>query len=139
MRTEFQRVQPAIARAAREKEGDTRLSALAREASLSPYHLNRVFSAVAKETPKQYGLRLRLGRAAALLLTRRDSVLRVALDCGFRSHEGFTRAFKRHFGRTPSAYRARGFATAATDEQREAHFDAVDRVGPCVRLFHLRS
>jgi AraC family transcriptional regulator len=32
-------------------------------------------------------------------------VLEIALDCGYRHHETFTRAFKRRFGQVPSAYR----------------------------------
>jgi AraC family transcriptional regulator len=32
-------------------------------------------------------------------------VLDVAIDCGFRSHETFTRAFGRHFGVSPRDYR----------------------------------
>ncbi len=106
---------------------------------MSPFHLHRVFSAVADETPKQFTLRLRLGHAAALLLAGNDSVLRVALACGFESHEGFTRAFRRRFGMTPSAYRARGFAAGATAEQASHHQQLVNRLGPCVGLFHLRE
>lgn len=35
------------------------------------------------------------------------SVLEVALECGFDSHEGFTRAFARHFGLAPREFRRR--------------------------------
>lgn len=45
-----------------------------------------------------------LGRAAVMLLTGDDSILDVALSCGFQSHEAFIRAFRRCFAMTPNAY-----------------------------------
>jgi effector-binding domain-containing protein len=79
---------------------------------------------------------LRLDRAAAMLLLRDDSVLEVALECGFQSHEVFCRTFRKRYGMTPSAYRERGFLTAVDPEQRGHHAAIVNRVGPCVGLFH---
>jgi AraC family transcriptional regulator len=132
----FKRVQPALALAATRADEDLSLATLAARAGLSPFHLHRLFVAVAGETPKQYTLRLRLGRGAAMLLAGDRSVLEVALACGFQSHEAFTRAFRRQFGMTPRAYRARGLAAAGSDAR--VHAAVVRRVGPCVRLFHLR-
>lgn len=120
------------------RDQDVPLAALSAHVGLSPFHLHRMFSAVAGETPKQFTMRLRLGRGAATLLTTGDSVLDVALSCGFESHEAFTRAFRRQFGMTPRAYRARGFAGQAGVVDRAAHAAAVRRVGPCVGLFHVR-
>ena len=45
-----------------------------------------------------------------MLVTRDATVLQIALDNGYASHETFTRAFVRRFGQTPSRWRA----TAAT-------------------------
>ncbi len=128
-------VQPLLAFAAAHLDEDVSLASLAARAGLSAFHLHRVFSATAGETPKQYTLRLRLGRAAAMLLTGNDSVLNVALACGFQSHEAFSRAFRRRFGMTPRDYRARGFAPGP--EQTEEHERLVNRVGPCVGLFRM--
>jgi AraC-like DNA-binding protein len=111
------------------------LAELASASKLSPFHLHRLFSAAAGETPKQFGTRLRLSQAAALLLTGRQSVRRIALSCGFRSHEVFTRAFRRRFGMTPSAYRARGFVTDINAREAEAHRTTIRRVAPCIGLF----
>lgn len=52
---------------------------------------------------------LRRRRLAFALREVRDSersLLDIALDYGFSSHEAFTRAFKDAYGVTPSAYRA---------------------------------
>jgi AraC family transcriptional regulator len=84
---------------------DLALPRLARLAGMSQFHFLRQFRALTGETPKQYVLRLRVERAALRLLLLRSSVLDVALDCGFRSHETFTRAFRRRFGTSPRDYR----------------------------------
>jgi len=115
------------------------LAALAGQAGLSEFHLHRLFSAAAGETPKQFTLRLRLDGAAATLLTTGDSVVNVALACGFQSHEAFCRAFKRRFGTTPSAYRERGFAIAANRAQASRHAALVNSIGPCLRLLRTQQ
>jgi AraC family transcriptional regulator len=135
MTTPLKQVQPVIAFAAGHLDEDVSLGALAGQVGLSVFHLHRVFSAVAGETPKQFTLRLRLARAAAMLLTTGDSVLDVALECGFQSHETFCRAFRRRFTMTPSAYRARGFAHGGTS-QAMRHRALVADVAPCIGLFH---
>ena len=131
-------MQPALALAAAHLDDELPLAALSAHAGMSPFHLHRMFTAVAGETPKQFTLRLRLSRGAARLLTSDDSVLNVALSCGFLSHEAFTRAFRRRFGMTPRAYRARGFAAGAGAGDAASHAAVVRRVGPCVGLFHVR-
>ncbi len=134
----FKRVQPALALAAARLDEPLPLAVLSARAGISPFHLHRLFSAVAGETPKQYILRLRVSRAAAMLLASDDSVLDIALSCGFQSHEAFTRAFRRRFGLTPRDYRARGFTTAAGVATAVSHAAIVSRVGPCVGLYHVR-
>ncbi|MGA2880221.1 MAG: helix-turn-helix domain-containing protein [Bryobacteraceae bacterium] len=136
MTTPLKQVQPVIAFAAAHLDEDLSLEALADQAGLSAFHLHRVFSAAAGETPKQFTLRLRLARASAMLLTTADSVLDIALECGFQSHEAFCRAFRRRFGMTPSVYRTRGFAGGIEADEAMEHAGIVDRVAPCIGLFH---
>ena len=118
---------------------DVSLSVLAAQAGISAFHLHRLFSGTMQETPKQLTLRLRLGRAAVMLLTGRDSVLDVALACGFQSHEVFCRAFRRRFGITPRAYRERGLVKILNRTQMLEHASLVNRIGPCVRLYHFNG
>jgi AraC family transcriptional regulator len=136
MGTPLRQVQPALTFAATHLDGDVSLDALAHRAGMSVFHLHRVFSAAVGETPKQFTLRLKLGRAAALLLSGRDTVLDIALACGFRSHEVFCRAFRRRFGMSPSAYRERGFAAVVDAAQSGQHAALVGSIGPCVGLYH---
>lgn len=89
---------------------DLGLAALARESGLSESTLKRRIRDATGESPRQHVERLRLERAASQLLLREATVLDIALDNGFGSHETFTRAFGRHFGMTPSAWRERSSA-----------------------------
>jgi AraC family transcriptional regulator len=83
------------------------LASLAAVANFSPYHFHRVFAAWMGETLGDYLRRRRIETAASRLAAQpRLSVLQAALSVGFSSGEAFTRAFKAHFGRSPSAWRA---------------------------------
>ncbi len=64
------------------------------------------------ETPRHYCERLRLDHAAFCLRVLRSTILELALDCGFRNHETFSRAFRRQFGTTPRDYRRSGLLEA---------------------------
>jgi AraC family transcriptional regulator len=72
---------------------------------LSRFHLDRIVSAVAGEPPGALRRRVLLERAGHRLLTTDDDLLPVAIDAGYSSHEAFTRAFRRAYGMTPSAWR----------------------------------
>jgi AraC family transcriptional regulator len=83
------------------------LAALAELAHFSPFHFHRLFTAWTGETLGAYLQRRRLEAAAqGLTLDPQRSVLQLALAVGFGSGEAFARAFKLHFGCTPSAWRA---------------------------------
>lgn len=125
-----------MAYAASHLDRELPLAELARHAGLSQFHLHRLFSAAAGETPKHYTLRLRLGRAAVLLLTTPDSILDIALSCGFQNHETFSRAFRRRFRMTPRAYRARGLVNGGGPYAGAAHAAVIAKAGPCIGLYH---
>jgi AraC-like DNA-binding protein len=86
-------------------DADLSLPTLAKHAGLSRYHFLRTFERVLGVTPHQYVLRSRLRAAAWRLVSGRDSVLDVALDCGFGDVSNFNRAFRREFGVSPQQYR----------------------------------
>ena len=82
------------------------LQAVAAVADLSPWHFHRVFQAVTGETVADCVRRRRLEVAASrLCATPRSSVLGIALDVGFKSAEVFSRAFRAHFGVSPTEWR----------------------------------
>jgi AraC family transcriptional regulator len=73
---------------------------------LSRFHLDRIVSSVAGEPPGAFRRRILLERAAFRLLTTEWSILDVAVEAGYRSHEAFTRAFSRAYGVGPSRWRS---------------------------------
>lgn len=94
------------------------LASLAAIAHVSPWHFHRLFQAFTGETLADRVRRRRVEIAAVrLLATPSATALSIAIDVGFGSAEVFTRAFKAHFGVTPSAWR-RGAFKAWTEQRR---------------------
>lgn len=81
------------------------LSNLARTARYSPWHAARVFKECTGKTPFEYVRMRRLSLAAERLSHTSELVIDVALDFLFDSHDGFTRAFTKQFGVTPTRFR----------------------------------
>ena len=90
-------------RAPTEVDGD----AIARRLYLSRFHLDRVVSSVAGEPPARFRRRILLERAAYRLLSTRMTILDVAVEAGYGSHEAFTRAFTKAYGVGPQRWRGR--------------------------------
>ncbi|WP_230469873.1 AraC family transcriptional regulator [Lujinxingia vulgaris] len=78
---------------------------LAKVAMMSKHHFHRVFRGMFGESVAEHLRRLRLERAAIEVRRSERTLLRIALDAGYGSHEAFTRAFKSHFDLTPSQLR----------------------------------
>jgi AraC-like DNA-binding protein len=94
---------------------------LARRVHLSRYHLDRVIAATAGEPPARLRRRILLERAAYRLATTRATILDVAVEAGYSSHEAFTRAFTRAYGATPARWR-RSPARLRLDAPNDVHF-----------------
>jgi AraC-like DNA-binding protein len=80
---------------------------LARHVGLSRTALTIKFREQVGQPPMRYLADVRLRRAADRMATGRLSLSEVALGAGYGSHASFAKAFKRRFGLTPAAYRAR--------------------------------
>ncbi|MGE4564523.1 MAG: helix-turn-helix transcriptional regulator [Victivallaceae bacterium] len=79
---------------------------LAKVAGCSPTHLNRIFVRFYGEPPGRYAARLRLRRAAELLLAKPGlSIKEVAAEAGYGDALNFSTAFRRFFGRSPRQFR----------------------------------
>ena len=107
---EIERLLPVLVHIQANLDQDLSLEVLAKQVRLSQFHFHRLFRSAVGETLKQYTQRLRLERAASRLVIHDSTILDVALDSGFQSHETFSREFKRRFQVTPKSYRdwARG-------------------------------
>jgi AraC-like DNA-binding protein len=83
------------------------LTAVARELGYSEFHMTRKFKEMAGISFRDY---LRGRRLAFALIDLRDtdkSIIDIAVDYGFSSHEAFCRSFKAAYGIPPSTYRAK--------------------------------
>ncbi len=75
-------------------------------ACFSKYHFHRLFTAYTGLSLQQYIRWLRLKRAAHQLIVNKDqSIINIAIDAGFESHEAFSRAFKQTCGISPNVFR----------------------------------
>lgn len=78
---------------------------LAEVANMSLWHFQRTFSACVGESVGRYIRRRRIAEAANRLRDYDGTLLELALDFQFESHEAFTRAFKAELSMTPSDWR----------------------------------
>lgn len=94
----------AAQRAIRQRHGefDLALSDIAEEMGCSPRQLQRVFNELAGEDFRSYLLRVRMERAARMLM-RGESTRAIAPRVGYRGPSGFRQAFVRFYGYNLSA------------------------------------
>lgn len=83
-----------------------RLSELARVAGFSKFHFLRLFQARFGQNVRDYILRVRLEKAAFRITSGESvSVTEIAYACGFSCSQHLNRAFKMHFGLSPTEAR----------------------------------
>ena len=80
-----------------------RIDELARAVNYSTWHFSRVFLALTGTPVMAYVARRKLAHAL-YDLSRGKRVIDVAMDYGFETHAGFTRAFRKCYGCPPSLY-----------------------------------
>lgn len=85
-------------------EDEITLDALSAACGYSKYYALRIFKELTGKTPFEVIRAIRLTKAAVSLRDSNRKVVDVALDNGFDSHDGFTRAFSRQFETTPQRY-----------------------------------
>lgn len=72
----------------------------------SPRQCERLFQELKGMTICEYIRAIRLTESTFdLLENTKKTILEIALDSSFESHEGYTKAFRKKFGITPDAYR----------------------------------
>lgn len=112
-------------------------NALARDAHYSRFHFQRMFRETTGETPGSCQRRLRLERAAYHLLQSDRSVTEIAFESGFDSLEGFSRAFRKAAGISPSHFRRVHPLSWFFSTPNDIHYDPV--VGAAIRLAQQRT
>lgn len=100
------------------------LAQLAQLSGLSETHFRRLFRETLQESPAKYALRLRLNNACRALEGTNDTIAEIAADNGFFDQSHFVKAFRHHFGRTPTEYR-RNHQHIISGPSRDAHPSAA--------------
>ncbi|PLX37540.1 MAG: AraC family transcriptional regulator [Hyphomicrobiales bacterium] len=87
-------------------ESDLGLDALCDVAAFSKFHFHRQFTATFGVPVRRHVQLVRLERAVHRLAYRtNETVTDIAFGAGYDAPDAFARAFRRHFGQTPSAFR----------------------------------
>ncbi len=81
------------------------LGSVALACGVSRYHLAHAFGGSTGMPVMEYVRRRRLSEAADVLAGGASSILDLALEFGYASHEAFSRAFRAQFGKTPEDVR----------------------------------
>ena len=107
----------------------------AREANLSPFYFNRLFTQVFSETPHEFVTRRRIERAKKLLLSDTASVTDICFDVGYESLGSFSTRFHSLTGVSPAAFRREARVLFGVFRSRWPLF----YVPACFRYFYLRE
>ena len=106
MWTDEQAVRRAMRYIAGALDGPLTVADIAAQAGYSPFHFCRMFRGAAGMPVMDY-VRLQRLTAARGRLLRGEKAIDAALACGFETASGFSRAFRRAFGYSPTTYLAR--------------------------------
>lgn len=82
------------------------LMLMAEIVQMSPFYFSRLFKQSTGLTPHQYLLKYRIEQAKRLLKTTNLAIADIACQVGFVDQSHLNRHFKRHFGISPSQFRA---------------------------------
>lgn len=91
------------------------LNDIANDLGYSPFYVSRMFSQIMGISIVSY-VRMRKLQYAFSDLQNCKTILEVAYQYGFESHEGFTRSFKRFFGFSPKAVKDKKISYAIPDD-----------------------
>lgn len=86
-------------------ESDLSLDVVAGVAFFSPFHFHRIFKIITQETLNDYVKRRRIEKSASDLLHKTITATEVAHKYGFSNISSFSRAFKKHFGISPTKFK----------------------------------
>jgi AraC family transcriptional regulator len=89
-------------------------------ACFSPFHFHRIFKAIIGETLISFIQRLRIEKAARLLVSNpKKSITEIAFDVGFSGSASFARLFKEFFNMSASEWRSGGYREFSKNRKAE--------------------
>lgn len=99
------------------------LEVLANVANFSPFHFHRIFTFFTGEPVNVFVRRIRVHKAASLLITNPEMpITDILCRCGYNSPSVFSRVFKEYFKLTPTQFR----------NQYKFHFSKINQ--PCSNI-----
>lgn len=82
------------------------LTDIARELGISKYHFHRIFRNGATETLNQFIVRIKMERSAIfLVINPQITITEIAFRYGYNDSSSYNRAFRKHFGLSPTAFK----------------------------------
>lgn len=94
------------------------LKELASVAYFSKFHFSRIFQSIVGETPFQFILRVRIEKAAILILNNKnESISEIAYKCGFSDISIFSWNFKNYFKISATEYRTKKLNNSNLSQQ----------------------
>lgn len=106
------------------------LDSLATAMNCSPGHLSNRFKQILNRGPIDCLIHLRMKKASRLLIETQMSLRMIAAATSYQDVYYFSKAFKRHTGISPSAYRKQKYTSEDFTSIREI-YDIVDPKGTC--------
>lgn len=97
-----------------------RISELAELTSFSSWYFSKTFHGLYDESPQAASARMRLERAADLLLNTEMMIGEVAASSGFDNCCSFARAFRARFGQSATRFRGAAAAAARADSAKSS-------------------
>lgn len=85
--------------------GEIKLADLAGLLGMSPFHFGRMFKQSMGISPHQYVIQQRIERAKHLLKHSDQTIIDIALECGFNSHSHLSKQFRKVMGVAPRTFR----------------------------------
>ena len=86
-------------------DSDLSLNTVSAIAFFSPFHFHRVFKFITGETLNEYVTRRRIERSALDLLHKSSTTTAIAHTYGFSDNASYSKAFKKFFGVSPTAFK----------------------------------
>lgn len=105
MQKHLQMIQDLIDHIENDLEYDVNIKKLSSSFQMSHWHFQRLFKSIVGDSLGNYTRGRRLSLAANMLKETDKSIIEIAFNVGFSSHESFTRSFKQYFDYSPKEFR----------------------------------
>ena len=102
-------------------DADLSLKTISEVAFFSPFHFHRVFKFITGETLNEFVTRRRIEQSSLDLLHKNISTTELAHRYGFSDNSSYSRAFKKYFGLSPTAFKKQNPNRHSKSKIRQLH------------------